>query len=372
MDPKSLPLVTTNPVPKLPVLFLWPHSNCNCRCLMCDIWKDRSRKEITTADIERWLGDWRHLEVKHVVLTGGEPLMHTHLWDLCKLLRSSGLVITLLSTGITLYRFADRVVECCTGVRVSLDGPPAVHDKIRRIPGAFDKLRRSVTALKAVSPHFPVFGRSAIHRYNFRNLEAIVAAAQEIGLDRISFLATDVTTEAFNRQGGLPPDRVSDLALGPEDLPELEEALFRLEQRCEKEFDTGYINESPADLHQRLLQYYRALLGKDEFAPNNCNAPWISALIEYDGNVKPCFFQPSYGNLHESASLSSLINSPAAVAFRDRLNVRTDPICRRCVCTFAIHRCACPWSRNPPFCDNSCLVADLLCWEGPDEKRDDS
>ncbi|HEV2246069.1 MAG TPA: radical SAM protein, partial [Terriglobia bacterium] len=36
----------------LPILILFPHNRCNCRCVMCDIWKIRQVREITAEDLK--------------------------------------------------------------------------------------------------------------------------------------------------------------------------------------------------------------------------------------------------------------------------------------------------------------------------------
>src|ERR1700686_1130502 len=71
------PLPSDDPITRLPLLVLFPHSRCNCRCLMCDIWRDRGRRELAAADVARWLPEWRRLGVERVVLSGGEALLHT-------------------------------------------------------------------------------------------------------------------------------------------------------------------------------------------------------------------------------------------------------------------------------------------------------
>ncbi|WP_284508097.1 radical SAM protein [Caballeronia sp. AZ1_KS37] len=361
MRSRSGPLIIEDPIHKLPVLFLWPHSNCNCRCVMCDIWKNKSKAEISVADVLRWQSDWELFGIKNVVLTGGEALMHSRFFELCSALVAAGMRLTLLSTGVSLHRFSAEIVEYCAGgVRFSIDGPPSVHDSIRRIPRAFEKLERSVAALKEISPHFPVFGRSVVHRQNFQHMRATVNAAHRIGLDRISFLGTDVSSDAFNRSRVLDSNEAAGLALSRDELPQLKDELDALEKSNRRDFESGFILETPTELRQRLLTYYAALLGDAEFSPNVCNAPWISAVIEYDGTVRPCFFQPAYGNMFDHGGLSELVNGPKAIAFRQQLDVTTNKICRRCVCTFAIRRCSCTWSRNPPFCDSTCAVADIL------------
>jgi MoaA/NifB/PqqE/SkfB family radical SAM enzyme len=353
-------LIDENPVERLPVLFLAPHASCNCRCVMCDIWQNRSKKEITAADVERWVDDWKGLGIRHVIMTGGEALMHSHLWDLCGVLKENAISVTLLSTGISLKHHAKNVVRYTNGVRVSLDGPRVIHDEIRRVPRAFDRLAEGVAALKEIAPSFGVFARSAIHRRNCRHLRDIVDSAHAIGLDRVSFLATDITSDAFNRKGGVSLERIDDIGLRPADLPALEAEIDALEQSHARDFAAGYIHESPTELRQRILQYYRAHLGQADFHPNTCNSPWISAYVEYDGTTRPCFFQKPYGNLYEAGSLSSLVNSNEAVEFRRGLDVTRDPVCQRCVCTMAVYRCDCKWTRTPPYCDKTCLLAEFL------------
>jgi MoaA/NifB/PqqE/SkfB family radical SAM enzyme len=181
-----------------------------------------------------------------------------------------------------------------------------------------------------------------VQRANFRHLRATLAAAHALGLDRISFLAADVSSEAFNRPGGWEADRGAEVALQEDDLSLLAQELDRLEDECAADFASGFIAESPIKLRRRLHQYFAALLGQTEFHPNECNAPWVSSVIEADGTVRPCFFHPPLGNLHEAGSLEAVLNSPEAIAFRQGLNPHINAICRRCVCTLNLREGAYP------------------------------
>jgi MoaA/NifB/PqqE/SkfB family radical SAM enzyme len=339
-DPRpatALPVLPrTDPIARLPILILYPHSRCNCRCLMCDIWRDTRRAELTAADVERWLPGWRELGVERVVLSGGEALLHSHLWELCGLLREAGMGITLLTTGLLLARDATALARVCDDVVVSLDGPREVHDRIRNLPGAYDKLAAGVAALRAAGPGVAVSGRCTVQRANHRSLRETVRAAHEIGLDRISFLAADVSSEAFNRPGGWEQERAAAIALRPEDLPALAAELAALGDEHVADFAGGFIAESPEKLGRRLLRHFSALQGEGEFAPVECNAPWVSAVVETDGTVRPCFFQPPLGSLRHGESLGTILNSEAAIAWRRGLDTSRDAICRRCVCSLAL------------------------------------
>ena len=325
----------THRLRRVPVVALMPHSRCNCRCIMCDIWKaNREGKSLAESEVVGLLSDFRSLGVEWVLLSGGEPLMHANLWALCAALKTLPVRITLLSTGLLLARHAPGIVNYCDDVIVSLDGSEAVHDDIRAIPHAFRQLAEGVGALKTSKPLYPVFGRCVLQRRNFADLPNIVATAKAIGLDRISFLAADVSSTAFNRPEGWPPDRAAEIALSSEDVERFAAVVEQTLVSRAADFSSGFIAESPAHL-RRLVAYFRAVNGKGDFPQIACNAPWVSAVIEADGTVRPCFFHAPLGNIRER-SMYEILNSPDAIAFRRRLDVQQDPICSRCVCTFKI------------------------------------
>lgn len=316
----------------LPVVVLMPHSRCNCRCVMCDIWRgNRDRRELGRDDLAPHLETFRRLRVRWVVLSGGEALMHSNLWSLCEMLRELDARITLLSTGLELARHAAQVVRWCDEVIVSLDGSREIHDAIRRVPRAYDRLAEGVAALREAEAGFRVTGRCVVHRLNFRDLPAVVDAARELGLASLSFLAADVSSEAFNRPGGWDAERVEEVALDASEAEDFERRVEELIVRRGQDFASGFIVESPDKL-RRLPRYYRALCGNGELPETVCNAPWVSTVIEADGAVRPCFFHPVIGNVHRQP-LAEILNSPEAIGFRRRLDVTRDPICRRCVCT---------------------------------------
>jgi MoaA/NifB/PqqE/SkfB family radical SAM enzyme len=314
-------------IESLPVVVLYPHSRCNCRCVMCDIWKATDQRDIGSREFERYIEDFQKLSVKWVVLSGGEPLMHSNLYPFCARLKSLGIRTTILSTGLLLERDARQIVEHVDDVIVSLDGPPQVHDRIRRISGAFGSLSRGVQALHRLRPGFPISGRSTVQRENFRYLRETAGAAKEIGLLGISFLAADVTSTAFNRPDGWGGERQAGIALSADELAELDAGIEALLAEWGQD---PFLVDSPRKL-RRIALHYRAHLGVCEPVPPRCNAPWTSAVIETDGTVRPCFFHAPIG--HAEKGLASALNGPAAQAFRAGLDVHSNPICSRCVCS---------------------------------------
>jgi len=325
----------TNRIYNLPVVVLMPHSRCNCRCVMCDIWKaNANKREISAEELEKHIHHFKNLGVREVVFSGGEALMHSNLWKLCSLLHGAKIKVTLLSTGLLLERNAEYILKHIDEIIISIDGSRPVHDAIRNIPNGFEKITAGVSVLKRMKPSLRITGRSVLQRHNFKDYIATVIAAKEMGLDQISFLAADISTTAFNHENKMSDERISDIALNKDEVHELEVLLERSFVELNGDYDRKFIAESPAKM-KKIVQYYKAVNGLCEFPDTVCNAPWVSAVIESDGNVMPCFFHRPYGNIYQQDFLD-IINSDAAIEFRRKLNVSTDEVCKKCVCSLKV------------------------------------
>jgi MoaA/NifB/PqqE/SkfB family radical SAM enzyme len=318
-------------VTRLPVLVLNVHSSCNCRCLMCDIWKTKEGRAFRPSDLEPHLESIRRLGVRWVVFSGGEPLLNQDLPLLCSILRRENVRLTLLTTGLLLGKDAAWVAHSFDDAIVSLDGPEHVHNAVRRIDTAFALLRSGVSAVRQRRPAFPVTARTTVQKANHRHLRETVTAARLLDLSGISFLAADLTSEAFNRPVVWSAERQGEVALSQQELRTLEAEIDSLIRENFADINSGYIAESPDKL-RHIARHFRAHLGLERNESPQCNAPWTSAVVEVDGTVRPCFFHRPIGNVHKM-SLEEVINGGDALAFRSALDVPSNPTCNRCVCS---------------------------------------
>lgn len=318
-------------VTALPIVILMPHSSCNCRCVMCDIWKgNKNTKQLTEKDVEGLLASLNKLGTKQILFSGGEALLNPNFFKLCAILKKGQRKITLLSTGLTVKKNVEQLLRWVDDIIVSLDGPEEVHDKIRNIEGAFSKLKEGVQAIKQKNPDFSISGRTVIHQLNFRHWPRMVDAAKKIGLDSISFLPADVSSHAFNREVLWNIERQHEVMIEKEDLPLLETVTENLIAQHNDDFKSHYILESPEKL-RKIPAYYKALHGLNDFPAKKCNAPWVSAVVEADGSVRPCFFHTAFGNIHQTG-FAEIINGEPMLTFRKELNMDCNETCKRCVC----------------------------------------
>jgi Fe-coproporphyrin III synthase len=315
----------------LPILLLHVHEHCNCRCLMCDIWQRKDGKELDLEDLRRHKESLVRLGVREVVLTGGEPLLHRGFEQICLFFRECGIRITLLTTGLLLSKRAAAVAAGVDQVIVSIDGPEQVHNEVRRVNGAFQLIAKGIQEVRQKKSRMPVHGRSTLQKANHRLLRQTVAGAKSLSLDSISFLATDLTSQAFNRDQVWPILRQDEIALSRAEVTALEDEVESLIRENAADISTRYIAESPSKL-RRIVRRFKEHLG--DFSPiaPHCNAPWVSAVVEVDGTVRPCFFHPKIGTL-VGHTLEQVVNGEQAQQFRASLDVETNPICQRCVCS---------------------------------------
>ena len=320
----------------LPLVLFAPTARCNSRCVSCDWWRADGADDLTLGEIRALADGLRFYGTRTIVFTGGEPLLRPDVMDIADLFRERGFALNLLTSGLALEKLAPAIAARFADVTVSLDGhTPELYRAIRGVNG-LDVVSAGLRRLRACAPSLVIRARTTVHRHNFRFLREITAKALELGVDQISFLPADVTSESFNRARSLPLARASGgeheppalllTAADTEELAAIVESLIALHGN---DLAQGRVFPGPQRLRY-LAAYYRAHLGLGPFPPVECNAPWTSVVIEANGALRPCFFHAPVGNLRER-SLDELL-SAAMPAFRKQLHVAADATCQRCVC----------------------------------------
>lgn len=321
----------THIIRSLPIVILMPHSACNCRCVMCDIWKDNHNlKQLTEADISGLLYTLNKLGTQQILMSGGEALLNPNFFTLCAILKKQKIKISVLSTGLALKKNAPQITSWVDDIIVSLDGDEVLHNEIRNIPDAFAKMAEGIAAIRAIDPAFKITARTVIHQQNYKQWPLIIDAAKKLAVNQISFLPADVSSHAFNREVLWDASRQQEILIREEELTPLNVIIDELITVYQHDFENRFIAESPEKI-RKIAQYYASFYNLSPPPYKQCNAPWVSAVVEADGTVRPCFFHQSYGNIR-AESFEKIINGSNAVNFRKHLDMDTNPTCIKCVC----------------------------------------
>jgi Fe-coproporphyrin III synthase len=310
----------------VPLVTLHLTERCNSRCVTCDYWR-HGRDDLSAASVARLLPSLQRLDTRAVLISGGEPLIHPQWQEIAQLLRDAGLDLWLLTSGLSLVKYAARVAALFQSVTVSLDGTDREMYAAIRGLDAFDNVCNGIRALADAGGNASV--RVTLQRTNYESLPRFIELAHEIGAQQISFLAVDVgNAHAFGRAD----DFRADVGLSAADLARFERVLSDVERRYADDFRSGFIAESPAKL-RRLLSYFSALCGQGDLPPVRCNVAEFSAVIGVHGQVSPCFFIPGPPGATVGDDLDAALNSDAMASLRRAIRERRRAECSACVCS---------------------------------------
>lgn len=161
---------------------------CNSRCKMCNIWKERSKKEIPIEKVEKIFSDELFRKTKLVKITGGEPTLHTKIAEIIKIISEKTDARISINTNAYPFERIKRVVDECIKVRddlifsIGLDGIGDVHNRIRGRE-CFDEVMRSVNYLEELKKNSEIKIRFSftITPWNFSALPEVVKYAEKKG-----------------------------------------------------------------------------------------------------------------------------------------------------------------------------------------------
>lgn len=132
-----------------PLRFAWLEitSKCNQNCLHCFMGKDLNAFEpYRLDDICIFIKTMHTLGISQLILTGGEPTLHPEFKEILEYAALFDINLTLLTNGTTPYIHDFIPLFRKYGVRskLSILGWKDSHDIMVGMPGAFDKLMRTI------------------------------------------------------------------------------------------------------------------------------------------------------------------------------------------------------------------------------------
>src|ERR1700680_117846 len=127
-----------------PRLIFWELTKgCNLRCIHCraSATELSSPDDLSTQAARDIIDQIAEVSTPILVLSGGEPLFRSDVFQLARYGTDKGLRVALATNGTLVTRYiAQKIVDSgVQRVAISLDGADArTHDSFRGIPGAFD------------------------------------------------------------------------------------------------------------------------------------------------------------------------------------------------------------------------------------------
>jgi len=179
----------TSPMRILRMLFWETTVRCNLACAHCRRLEsnDAGVADLSTSQGETLIDQLAELGRRQphmplLVFSGGEPSCRRDLFTLMERARQRGIILALATNGTTInHEKALQIRDSGVArVSVSLDGATAeVHDRMRQIPGAFDRALEGIRHLHDAGVPFQI--NVTLTKQNVHQLEDVYEVAKSLG-----------------------------------------------------------------------------------------------------------------------------------------------------------------------------------------------
>ncbi len=319
-------------------LILFVTGRCNARCSFCFYWREREQaaRDLTLDEFKRLSKTTPPFEI--LLLSGGEPFLRKDLADIVTAFHThSGVRVAAIPTnGLLPEKIASVTAQILRdnpalslGINLSLDALGTLHDEMRGVPQAFERVEESLARLARVKQEHA--GRLQI------NLNTVICAANYNnvpGLARHAVTTYDqLDGHFFEIVRGDPQDK-SVAEVSPHALRQVYEEIFPLQltyfqRRRHGRFPLNVWRKMTYGgnlLYQYRAQYGNYVTGRKWNAP--CLAGQTIAVVDYDGQVRACELHPPVGNLRDvGGDFNAIYHSDAMEAERTKARSHT------CDCT---------------------------------------
>lgn len=180
-----------------PRLIFWEVTKgCNLRCIHCraSATELSSPSDLSTATALGIIDQIAAAANPIWVLSGGEPLYRSDIFQLARYATDKGLRVALATNGTLVTKEVARMIvdSGVKRVSISLDGADALtHDTFRGIPGAFEAAIYGLRNLQALGMSVQI--NMTIARHNARQLPQVLEMAKSLGADALhTFLLVPV------------------------------------------------------------------------------------------------------------------------------------------------------------------------------------
>ncbi len=269
---------------------------CNLDCFYC--YNDRSKRgeTLSLSQYRTLLEDLARMQAMFLMLTGGEPMVHPHFFDIGATARRLGFVVRVRTNGHTLSprnvaRLLNEVEPYL--VEVTLHGASAaVHDRQTRVAGSFERLIRNLRGAGRVGLRCGLVVTPTA--WNEHEIEAMVGLADELGMP-------------LRFQGPVGPRDNGDLAPlaiqpAPATWTRVEQVVVDRREAPERRQGRAEVSANPT--------------GE---VPATCSVGLTGLHVDPFGNVQACLhLQEVAGSLHERSIEEIWNHSPLFVRARQR------------------------------------------------------
>jgi MoaA/NifB/PqqE/SkfB family radical SAM enzyme len=176
---------------------------CPCRCVHCsaDRFVVPDRRELTTEELKSVVEQAVDLGCSNVIFTGGEPMSRADLPDLVAHVDKNRAHAMIFTSGVLLTeKNVAKLAEAGLGsLNVSIDADTAaMHDELRRMPGAFQKAFEGARRARAAGILTGISTYGSHETVNSGSLLNILKMARDEGFHEVTIFDCVPTGKFLN------------------------------------------------------------------------------------------------------------------------------------------------------------------------------
>jgi radical SAM protein with 4Fe4S-binding SPASM domain len=171
------PPVVPSPAPSLRYLELQITSACDLRCRHCYL-GDQGAKELSVPQVRKVLTEFEQMQGLRVMITGGEPSLHSGFDEINNMLPDFMLRKVLFTNGVSFKKERLRSLKV-DEIQISIDGLEKAHDALRGA-GTFERSMQTVR--HALEAGFDVSIATMVHTGNLGDFDAMDSMFRAMGI----------------------------------------------------------------------------------------------------------------------------------------------------------------------------------------------
>lgn len=308
---------------------------CNSKCIMCNIWKMKPKKELSVGDWKIVLKDPILKKIKQVTVSGGEAFLYQDYEEFVKLVINNinGLKRLVLNTNGFVPNVVENILKIADycklkniklAITISIDEIGVKHDEIRRVKGGFNRAIDVLDKLKTAKDNGSCFDLSVasvlmnknINRYKEIN-KFFINKGVSHGFQLIGFHDTYVNNlEEKNNLGFIRESKKKIL-------------IFFEKMRIKNGFESFYWND--------MYKMYK----NNERRKTPCVFLKEGLILDSLGDVYYCLSTRPIGNfIKEKRSISEIYSDPKNIKLRNNF-----------------------WVTNCKYCNSGCEVTKTIAYD---------
>jgi radical SAM protein with 4Fe4S-binding SPASM domain len=287
----------------VPLILSWNVTReCNLKCEHCYL-NSADKKlpdELTTEDGKRLIDQICKVSKPLLILSGGEPLLRSDIYELIKYGSSKGLKMGLGSNGSLIDdKVAKKLKEAgITTVSISIDSHiPAQHDEFRGVPGSWEKAVNAIKALRANNVLVQV--NTTLTHDNYNQIDDIMTFSENIGVENFHLFFLVPTGRGVKLED-ITPQKYEDMITNT--FAKVSKHRLNVRPSCAPQF-MRIAQGMGLDMRQWI---------------RGCIAGMYYCRIYANGDVTPCPYLPiKVGNIRETPFKEIWKNADMFKALRD-------------------------------------------------------